>query len=381
MTLGEKIKTCRLNSKMSQEKVAELIGVSRQAVTKWEANQSAPSTENLFKLAGIFGTTVDMLAVTADEAEQSRAERDLYLYRLEEMKKDEEHRAKLRRNLRTALLITAGYITILLLVRLICGGLGRGNHLIDWLMNTFLFHIAAMVSIVSALFGKSRFSWATLAAFTLGLILGELFERIIGLSRSGWTVWGGIFLVSIVIGVVWEHIVKRRLPFKSKKVWIGFITALVGSAAIITLLISIIPKYPSPEYPAASYHEFVRALSGNPQYIIPNMNLLPDAEGSYTIYLDTRFSFKKAGYNMGFKPIIGQYRVFTITCRPIRSLIESELRIQPNTQYNGVELSVTQTNISFIFNQCRYDIHFTGASQAFSLHAMRIAQSIINNNT
>ena len=42
MTVGERIKTCRQNTGMSQEKVADLIGVSRQAVTKWEANQSAP---------------------------------------------------------------------------------------------------------------------------------------------------------------------------------------------------------------------------------------------------------------------------------------------------------------------------------------------------
>lgn len=61
MTLGEKIKACRQAAGMSQEKVAELVGVSRQAVTKWEANQSAPNTENLFKLAEILGTTVDFL--------------------------------------------------------------------------------------------------------------------------------------------------------------------------------------------------------------------------------------------------------------------------------------------------------------------------------
>ena len=39
MALGERIKTCRQNAGMSQEKVAELVGVSRQAVTKWEVNR------------------------------------------------------------------------------------------------------------------------------------------------------------------------------------------------------------------------------------------------------------------------------------------------------------------------------------------------------
>ena len=49
MSLGERIKEQRKACDMSQEKVAELVGVSRQAVTKWEAERSAPSTENLFE--------------------------------------------------------------------------------------------------------------------------------------------------------------------------------------------------------------------------------------------------------------------------------------------------------------------------------------------
>ena len=61
MSLGERIKEQRKSSGLSQEKVAEFVGVSRQAVTKWETGQSAPSTENLFKLAEIFGTTVDII--------------------------------------------------------------------------------------------------------------------------------------------------------------------------------------------------------------------------------------------------------------------------------------------------------------------------------
>ena len=66
MALGEKIRACRQDAGLSQEKVAELVGVSRQAVTKWEANQSAPSTENLFKLAAVFGTTVDFLLASRE---------------------------------------------------------------------------------------------------------------------------------------------------------------------------------------------------------------------------------------------------------------------------------------------------------------------------
>ena len=61
MTLGEKLKSYRTNKKISQEKVAELVGVSRQAVTKWENDQTVPTSSNLITLASIYGVSVDEL--------------------------------------------------------------------------------------------------------------------------------------------------------------------------------------------------------------------------------------------------------------------------------------------------------------------------------
>lgn len=61
-TLGEVIKKYRVECKMTQEFVAETLGVSRQAVSKWESGISDPSTTNLMALAKILGVTVeDML--------------------------------------------------------------------------------------------------------------------------------------------------------------------------------------------------------------------------------------------------------------------------------------------------------------------------------
>ena len=61
MALGERIRELRKRAGLSQETLAVQLGVSRQAVTKWEMDQSAPSTENLLKLAEIFETTTDIL--------------------------------------------------------------------------------------------------------------------------------------------------------------------------------------------------------------------------------------------------------------------------------------------------------------------------------
>jgi len=61
MTLGEKIKEQRTSHGLSQETLAEAMGVSRQAVTKWEADQSAPSSEKLIALAKLFQISLDEL--------------------------------------------------------------------------------------------------------------------------------------------------------------------------------------------------------------------------------------------------------------------------------------------------------------------------------
>lgn len=56
-TLGETIKIYREKCNMTHEFVAESLGVSRQAVSKWETDTSDPSTSNLLALAKLFGVS------------------------------------------------------------------------------------------------------------------------------------------------------------------------------------------------------------------------------------------------------------------------------------------------------------------------------------
>ena len=59
-TLGEALKE-RARCKMTQEFVAESLGVSRQAVSKWESGASDPSTSNLLALAKLYGISAEEL--------------------------------------------------------------------------------------------------------------------------------------------------------------------------------------------------------------------------------------------------------------------------------------------------------------------------------
>ena len=60
-SLGETIKSYRIERKMTQEFVAERLGVSRQAVSKWESGLSDPSTSNLIALAKLFSVSPEEL--------------------------------------------------------------------------------------------------------------------------------------------------------------------------------------------------------------------------------------------------------------------------------------------------------------------------------
>lgn len=61
VTLGNKIQKLRKQNGMSQEKLAEELGVTRQAVSKWELDAALPDIGNVVALSQLFGVTTDYL--------------------------------------------------------------------------------------------------------------------------------------------------------------------------------------------------------------------------------------------------------------------------------------------------------------------------------
>ena len=66
-SLGEVLKEHRVRCKMTQECVAESLGVSRQAVSKWETGTADPSTSNLLALAKLFGISAEELLRSVEQ--------------------------------------------------------------------------------------------------------------------------------------------------------------------------------------------------------------------------------------------------------------------------------------------------------------------------
>ena len=61
MTLGQTIAQLRKEKKLSQDELADLLGVSRQSISKWETDASIPELDKLIRLSDMFGVTLDAL--------------------------------------------------------------------------------------------------------------------------------------------------------------------------------------------------------------------------------------------------------------------------------------------------------------------------------
>lgn len=58
---GEFLKELRIKNNLSQEKLGEILGVSRQSVSKWEQGYALPDTENLVSLSRLYNISVDAI--------------------------------------------------------------------------------------------------------------------------------------------------------------------------------------------------------------------------------------------------------------------------------------------------------------------------------
>ncbi len=81
MALGEKLQELRKGKGISQEAFSEIMGVSRQAISKWELNQSYPEMEKLIEVSDYFQVSLDYLVKeSVDEAvEESEQKNEVFV--------------------------------------------------------------------------------------------------------------------------------------------------------------------------------------------------------------------------------------------------------------------------------------------------------------
>lgn len=67
MQISERLQSLRKLKNYSQEDLAEMLGVSRQAVSKWESDQANPDINNIIKLREIYSVSTDYILMGKEE--------------------------------------------------------------------------------------------------------------------------------------------------------------------------------------------------------------------------------------------------------------------------------------------------------------------------
>lgn len=69
MTLGDKLSKLRKENNYTQEQLADILGVSRQAISKWESSITYPETDKLIYMSELFNCSLDYLLKNSAEFE------------------------------------------------------------------------------------------------------------------------------------------------------------------------------------------------------------------------------------------------------------------------------------------------------------------------
>lgn len=91
MTLGDKLSKLRKENNYTQEQLADILGVSRQAISKWESDISYPETDKLIRMSELFDCSLDYLLKDAEETDSKNQHNEEILFfrkRLRERKSE-----------------------------------------------------------------------------------------------------------------------------------------------------------------------------------------------------------------------------------------------------------------------------------------------------
>lgn len=158
MKLSEKIYYCRKKAGKSQEELAELLGVSRQAVSKWETGDAEPEIGKLRLLSETFGVSVDWL-----------------------LSEEEPQGAPESAQAAPAQGGRADWVDAL------PGMLGRLLRRYGWLAGVYIALTGAGFALIGGLaLGMSRSMFSSVSGLT-----DDLFSSLNGGRLSGWTGWPG----------------------------------------------------------------------------------------------------------------------------------------------------------------------------------------------
>lgn len=195
--LADRLVTLRKENKLSQEALAEKLGLSRQAISKWERAEASPDTDNLIALAALYGISLDELLgneVTTKDEKKNKEKKPL----TEAQIKGKKHLSR------------APLLLLLAIAVYVVGGILLGTKW--WAVMWILFLLVLGFALASlAKFVETKKAWSiilmalavTLCATSIYVFLGMLF-----------TLWNIAWVVFLTIPA---YIYTALIKLKTKK--------------------------------------------------------------------------------------------------------------------------------------------------------------------
>lgn len=243
--LGDKIRELRKQNGISQEDVATALGVSRQAVTKWESGVSLPSSGNMIKLAELFKVSVDELTSSSRQSPVNIDSEAIekFIRSTEDKKKKEQ---KILSGTIDILKNMGGLLIAYGAIYLFCWFLNVqiGVSLFPWhYIQEYHFLLATcVISLLAVILQKKKFAYIMLAGAILAIFMGQIIGSYstnnspLAFNKS----WIGLVLlwnISLIVGVIVELIARKR----TSGYYIGRkpLTRILAAALSLGILLSI----------------------------------------------------------------------------------------------------------------------------------------------
>ena len=196
LQIANRLLQLRKERGLSQEELADQLGISRQAVSKWERAEASPDTDNLICLAKLYNVSLDYLLQTEDSLETIKTEQikeEAKIIVDEDVEDEDAKKPKV-------LNMLSGLIPVLITITyFILGGVFNLWHP-GWLV--FLF-IPVFLTLIDAIYFKRPDDFC----FPVLVVIAYLF---IGFEFSGWHPYWFLFLLIPVYYIICDAFKKSN---------------------------------------------------------------------------------------------------------------------------------------------------------------------------
>lgn len=198
LEIANRLQALRKEKGYSQEQLADALGISRQAISKWERAEASPDTDNLICLAKLYGVSLDELLSTDETIEEIK--KDQELNNNDERKKEfKEHQKEDKSKIHKLVsnMVVSTYVVAAIIIFCVFGALKGLWHPL-WIL--FL-GIPVVDSIIECFFKRK------ITAFCYPVAIAIIY-LLLGFLKNGWHPYWFLFLTIPLFYVFFEPLDK-----------------------------------------------------------------------------------------------------------------------------------------------------------------------------